>query len=435
MTKRDNLILTILIIYYLLLALVFMSWTNIDSVPGSIMRLAFLAALLAPAYFIENKILPAVMALFLSASTHGFTSSYMPAMMYTYVVILLGGLVLFHSNNLRDKIHDIRFLIIFLIYITLVNTTTTFEFQAISQALIISICILCYIDYEDERMLHIMSCAFMLASIMLSYSLLMWGKDFNSYDYYGEDRYGFQDINYSSCVVSLGCIAALAEIFYNSKNKIIFTISIATLIISIVALTLNASRASLLSIFVSFVILSLMSKTRSSYKILIIGLAAAGLWLLYTNNYFALLERRLEMDSGGGSGRTEIWGIKMDAFFNESNIIQLLFGWGYTEGRDLAMSRLFTTGFHNDFLAFIVEYGIIGGLMFIYVIFYPFLFALKNHNNFICIVAICAGFFIICSTLEPFAAGRVPYYFFWLYMLWWARIKHSDGQDIELQEK
>lgn len=160
-----------------------------------------------------------------------------------------------------------------------------------------------------------MSCAFMIAAIILSYSLLIWGIDINVDNTYGEERYGFQDINYSACVVSLGCIAALVELFYNSKNKFILIICVATLAISTVALALNASRASFLAILVVFLILSTISKSRLIYKVLIIGLFLVGIWYLYTNDYFALLETRIEMDSdGGGSGRVEIWNIKLDAF-------------------------------------------------------------------------------------------------------------------------
>lgn len=99
----DNSKLKYLLLYYLLLVLLFMSWTDIDSVPGSIERLAFLGAVLAPAYFFDKKLLPAIIVVFLNASTHGFTSSYMPAMMYTYVVILLLGLFLFSPENMKSK--------------------------------------------------------------------------------------------------------------------------------------------------------------------------------------------------------------------------------------------------------------------------------------------------------------------------------------------
>lgn len=430
MTKSKK--TTALIVYYLLLVLLFMSWTDINTVPNGFVRLVFLGAVLFPAYLFENKLIPAVMTLFLGASTHGFTSSYMPAMIYTYTAILPVGLVFFSPDGIRSKVGVIMICVCFLLYVTIVNLISSFEFQDISQALIIALCILCYVDNRNEKYLHLMSCSFMIAAIMLSYSLLSWGATINALVIYGEDGSGFHDVNYSSCVVSLGCIAALVELFKNSKNKLVVVVSIATLAVSVLALALNASRASLLSIVISFAILILTSKTRKTYKILIVAFVVVGIWYLYMNDYFELLMKRIEMDDEGGTGRTEIWSIKLNAFFNESNILQMLFGWGYSGGRGLALSSLKTIGFHNDFLAFLVEYGLVGGLLFLCFYFYPLWQAFKKHNNFLLVNAICGGFFIICFTLEPLAAGRLPYYFFWIYMFWWASIE-TPSEDNEKQ--
>lgn len=411
------------VVYYLLLVMLFMSWTDFHSVPGAIVRLLYLAALLVPVYFFNKRMLPAVMALFLSISTHGFTSSYMPAMMYTYVVLMPIGLVFFKPLSFADKKDVLRLLFILFLYITVVNFLTSFEFHGISEALIIALCMLCYIDMRDEDLLHIMSGSFMIASLALSFSFLVWGDQVGSVMMYEEERAGFHDINYSSCVVSLGCIAAVIELFNKSKNKLFFILCVATLALSFVALLLNASRASLLSVALVFVLMAFTSKTRVIYKLIIVAVVAYGLWFLYTNEFFAILEKRMEMESGGGSGRFDIWRIKFHAFFNESNFLQLLFGWGYTDGRNLEISKLRTLGFHNDYLAFLVEYGIIGGIMFMYMFFYPLWYSFKKRNNFYLVGAISAGLFVICFTLEPFAAGRIPFFFFWIYMMWWAKIK------------
>ena len=306
MVKKEKIEYIFLILYYLLLVVLFMSWTDVNSVPGSIARLGFLAALLVPAYVLEKRLLPAVIALFLSASTHGYSSSYMPAMMYTYVVLLPIGLIIFRPERLNDKRPIISQFSILLLYVTIINLVTSFEFQGISQALIITVCLLCYVDFRDENSLHLMSCAFMIASIMLSYNLIRFGGILNSFTMFNEERTGFQDINYSACVVSLGCMAAIVELFKNVKNKYILILSIVTLVISVWALSMNASRASLLSIAVTFTIMAVSSKTRMVYRALIVVTVLYGVWYLYTNDYFALLEKRIEMDSGGGSGRTDI---------------------------------------------------------------------------------------------------------------------------------
>lgn len=411
-------------IYYLLLAVLFMSWHSVDTVPGGAMRLGFLAALVIPPYFFEKKILPAVMALFLCASTHGYTTSYMPAMMYTYVVLLPIGLALFRPNRIYEKVDVSRQFMTMLVFVTLINIATSIEFQAISEALIITMCLLCYIDYSDEKNLHLMSCVFMSVSIMLSYNLIEYGGIINSITMFNEERTGFQDINYSGCVVSLGCMAAIVELFKNSKNKIILVLCVATLIISIIALALNASRASLLSIAVVFVILSTTSKTKFIYRALVIIAVIYGLWYMYNNDYFALLEKRIEMDEGrGGTGRVQIWKIKLNGFIEDSNFFQYLIGWGYTDGRELGMGQIKTYGFHNDYLAFLVEYGIIGAVLFFRLYFYPLWNAFKKKKNLVVVTALTCGLMVICFTLEPFAAGRVPYYFFWFYILWWAMLK------------
>ena len=103
--------------------------------------------------------------------------------------------------------------------------------------------------------------------------------------------------------------------------------------------------------------------------------------------------------------------IKLKYFFDNSSLLQFIFGLGYDGGLRAGFS--YERAFHNDFIAFLVEYGLIGFILFVTLIFYPIKRVLLKDKA----VLGCVVFIIVnCMTLEPFSLGMFIYYFFLLYI-------------------
>lgn len=101
---------------------------------------------------------------------------------------------------------------------------------------------------------------------------------------------------------------------------------------------------------------------------------ATFLVFLYNNDYFEIIEMRMENESGGGSGRLTIWENKLNAFNNEINPLRWIFGNGYEGGYALGYINYnggAGRGFHNDYLAHLCDYGIVGLCLFLSVMISP----------------------------------------------------------------
>ncbi len=70
----------------------------------------------------------------------------------------------------------------------------------------------------------------------------------------------------------------------------------------------NGSRGALLSVAISILYLFCVSDQKIIYKVLLAMVLATFLVFLYNNDYFEIIEMRMENESGGGSGRLTIWG-------------------------------------------------------------------------------------------------------------------------------
>lgn len=150
------------------------------------------------------------------------------------------------------------------------------------------------------------------------------------------------------------------------------------LIIILYAIILTGSRGGLLSLAGATSVYLLLSSRKSiSKKIKISFITIAISALLFIG--FPILIPEVIIDrfsissvvSSGGTGRVEIWS---NAFqiFRDSSIINQLFGNGYYSSVSLFRSYFGRgVGMHNDFVTLIIELGIIGFMIFVYL--YSFL--------------------------------------------------------------
>lgn len=418
-------------IYYLILIVILAAYQSVATEPPLIMRLAYITGVVAPTLFRRELCFPAVLTLFYTCGTQGFAYSYMPYQLYIYVIITLAMLLLLkgarHPNQrVLPPIMPILAGYIFIVdVINAIANPRAFQINNNEYALLLIIMFLMMIGDKYEQSLKQFHVCFALIAIYFSVLLLTTRGIFSvNYNYTGIERVGWTDPNYLGMIMGMGVVAGLLQIFNNRDSlniieKIIFYVVV---VLPVPALLLIASRGAILSIVFAATVLVYFSKVKVAYKILFVVIAAIGLMWLYNNQYFDLLIYRIENDSGGGSHRTEIWIEKLDAFFN-GNPLKWFFGYGYYGG--LSISGTFW-GFHNDFVGFLVEYGLFGLLLFIAFIVYPIRRVPKHSIYRIGVVACVVYMITCCMTLEPYGGGRLPYYSFNLYTLVMANAARSQ---------
>jgi O-antigen ligase len=174
----------------------------------------------------------------------------------------------------------------------------------------------------------------------------------------------------------------------------------------------NASRGAVVCVASGIIIITLFSKIGLKKKTAIVLLLLLGIALMYQIGLFSALEERIMNDEDGtGSGRTLIWAYKLSLFF-EQPTYKLFTGLGHRGGFMLGFDDGY--GFHNDFIAFFVDYGIIGTILFISLLLYPLIIVRKNKEQRAIVTALTAYLILCCLTLEPLSAGRLAFYCIYL---------------------
>lgn len=424
--KKHNIFI---LIYYGILLIVLISRKDAVSEPPMVLRLAFLGAVIIPAVLFKNVSYPAIITLFYTLTTQGFAYSYMP---YTYIiyVVLTLVLVLFYYKKTK-KVNNIpKFLLFFVVYILAVDLITSINnvdsnvFQNVFYIFFTVILFLIITSKDKENALTQLTLSFTVITIILSYLFFVNRDQFVSDYAEGLERSRWTDPNYFGMIIGIGTTISFVKLFskelksLNIVHKLVYIIAI---VISLPTLILNASRGAILSIICVLVFISIFSKIKLLSKIGIVLIGVASVVYLYNNQYFDLLLYRIENDSGGGSGRTDIWQSKIQAF-SQGNILQIIFGYGYHGGMTITGEY---RGFHNDFVGFIVEYGIIGLCLFLYMLYYPVRKSFKNGKIQPDVVAIILYIAICSMTIEPFGLGVLPFYSFYMYALLLSNNKNS----------
>lgn len=402
--------------YFAILLLILLSWTNVHSAPSEIIRLLFLIAVVAPAFFDKLSWMPASLICFYTISQYGYAYSYMPTTLYYYMLLLLVAL-LFSVSQRRGTISvkvPVPLVCLAMLVFVVDYLTSGVITNSLFSIVIISLLAL-FIQKNDSQALFRIELAFVIMSLALSVMYITMRKHFiiDTYlGYYGMDRGGWTDLNYFGMIMGFGSIVSLFNLLNKPvHSKVERIIYIANLVVVFPALVLAASRGALLSTILGYAYIVLRTNAAKKYKLLFICLSAIMVIYLYNNDYFALIEYRIQADDGSGSGRTRIWQNKLHAFLNEGTPLNYLFGVGYNRGVSLGTSR--TLGFHNDYLAVLVEYGLVGLVLFGST-FISLVRGAGDYNK-TKVTAVAVYLFLCCLTLEPFTLGLLP---FWLILLY-----------------
>ncbi len=400
-----------LYIYYFILLLLLCSWTDMNTAPNIVIRLTYIAALFFPVLKYAPQMFPPIFICFIGTSTYYVSSSFMPNEIYYYAAILLVIAALI--NNKRYYKIKIPILVIFFIYVTAIDLINNGELENIEYAMFITLILLSYIDLNKIKTEQY-SYAFIIITIVVCITFFTIGKQY-VVEIQGQDRTMWQDPNYLGCVVGMGIICAYFELMRkNHANKFVKSLYLFTILIGIPMLLLNASRGAALSTAIGITFITMFSNISNGKKISAIIIVLIAVAILYQLDMFSALQERMESEDGTGNARTTIWAYKTAAFFLLPTYY-IITGIGYRGGFMLGTDDGY--GFHSDYVAFFVDYGIIGTILLISFFIYPLYLANKNKHNRGIIYAMTFYLMANCATLEPLSSGRVIYFLFYLYII------------------
>ena len=264
--------------------------------------------------------------------------------------------------------------------------------------------------------------AFVIASVVIS--IVYW----LNYDTYVEDygwetgltRSFYKDPNYQGSIIGMGVVLAV-WLLLNDKaavwwQRILCAIGIAVPLITVFTL---ASRGALVAVVGVIILLILVSDTRKGHKALVVLFGVMLVAYAYSHHYMDLVIARLhEQSMHTGAARLFIWESKTDAFLRETNPFHWLFGMGYRNAIELGQFKLVLTtsnvAFHNQFLAVLVTYGLVGLAGFAALLWLPIHKAVKGNKL---LTAVLISYLIlVCMTLEPLTIGLPAFYFYYLFV-------------------
>lgn len=408
--KKSKYLYFLLFVYYLFLFVLETPLLFNVGVPSPAIRILYIILVVVPILLFDKSYLPIVILSSYSISKFGTAVTLMPTELWYYVPIFVLVALFFSAKKSTMRIPSTVFLLC--IVVLFVDLFSSFSINNVFYCFFIILFLFYYCSPKVDDVLYflIFSHMFIVIAIILSLEILLAGDQYiQTYGYTDMERVIWADPNYLGCVIGMGVMAAAILLFH--RKSFVFNIYLASaILLMIAALIMNASRGALLAAISGVLVLLIGGKIKMVHKIITVVVAAVFVVMLYNNSYFDLLEYRLENDAGGGSGRTGIWLNKWNAYINNSSIYQALFGMGYENGFKAGFT--YNRAFHNDFLAFLVDYGLVGFIAFVSMFFYPLKgIFLKDKSVLACIVFM----FVNCMTLEPFCLGVLLYYSFWLY--------------------
>lgn len=412
-----------LYVYYLVLLIVMASWTNMDSSPSMPLRICFLMALVIPSMIQNVELLPSILTCFVFVSSYGFSSSYMPTSYDLYAILLLLCAVV--NKCFSQSCSKYRPLLFFALFVSFVDVVTWGKVERLTFCLLVLYLFLVITNKsilvgKVSTLVKSMAISFAVASLVIVYYYFVFGSLFTIS--YGSDsgleRTSWIDPNYLSTVLGMSVMSSSIVLISSLRKsvfeKVLFCIA---MILSFIVMVMCASRGGIVSISVGFFALLLLSKMRLMHKVLIMLLLVVFVFYLLYSGYFDLLEYRIQNDTEGGSGRTEIWAMKLNSFMDGDNFFDMICGLGFRRATYLGGNTTSYQCFHNDFIAYFVSYGVIGLFAFVCFLLYPLKLV---KNNFVSRSAVVASllYLVACSmTLNPLSEGYIVYFCFFYFII------------------
>ena len=217
-----------------------------------------------------------------------------------------------------------------------------------------------------------------------------------------------EDPNYFCLYLSFGIIYCLQKIFKKTQSNFLYKIlGIGELIVYLFVIVYTGSRGGLLAIlFACFAYILFYTNKSSSFRKLIIIVAIALILYFVLQTLSENMQTRFTIDDvveSGGTHRIDIWAQGIDLFVKGS-FLQKVFGYGISTTRLTFIEEgyYYQLVMHNIFLETLVEIGVLGLIVYCYMIFYFLKEAFKNNDKFSFAVIIGMIVMSISTSLSSF---------------------------------
>ena len=390
--------------YYFFLLVILCTWFSTIVAPPMPIRLVYLVALIMPAYLYAPNLLVPVLACFTSVAAYGFSCSYMPTELHYYLIIMFPLLGFGLQKNLKTQRPSVLFTC-FCLYVLCIDLLKGGKLENIDYSILVVLISFFFVSKDGHEE----------SSYILSFTYGQSGAVEVSED----GRTAWKDSNYLGNVCGMGIVLAYNVLVNNLyTNKKFKYLCLLTVIVGVMMIVLNASRGAFLSMTVAITIITLFARIKTISKFGIVIAVSLSVVAMYSLGLFEVLEERVMSDDGTGNARTIIWAAKLDAYSHLS-LLEKVFGSGYRKGFELAIPGGF--GFHCDYIAWLVDYGIVGLLFFISLLIYPLKLVWNRQSQRPIVLSLILFLVTCCSTLEPLTAGRLAYWYFYMLIVLFAR--------------
>lgn len=386
-------------------------------------RVGYLALVFLPVVNRVSLFFPCLV-LFLTTSLLSFAGyTFMPT--ETTIYLLIAGVFAFIAfRERRDyKYPYLLFLVIFFISMV-VNIATSGKIEKISYSFLLLLLLPITINAKEKEFVADIAPKLFIISTAACACLTLMNQQLLIQESYNYERLISGSLNYTCCTLGIGFVLALRELMKSSTKKYWRLFYIFCMMALLITVIMEASRGAMLAIVISSVLIVFNKTSRLRTKIITVVLASLFIVVLYNNQVLDLLIYRIQSDTGTGTGRTEIWGDKLSQHLDSISFLSAFFGRGFENTWKLGGYGRDYIGCHNDFVAFFIEYGLIGIILFLLLILYPLRVA-KTKSLRSDILPLVAYLIVTCMTLEPFSMGYLPYCFLLLFIYLKASEQHA----------
>ena len=408
-SKKQDLV----ILYYLLLGIIQAMWTNMSAFPPLPFRLLMIGAVVLPMVLKKEYIVFGVPFFMILRGQLATDYQYMPDVhSYGIYTVLLIGLLIIHRRTVTLKYLKVFTpMIILLVYMWIIDILGINQCGEYVHNLLIAILYSLFLTSEKD--VHVLSFSLISACALLSvYYILMYNQFLEVWNKLeGIERSGWNDPNYFSTLLGVGFLLSALYVLGYIKTEMILCnrkLLILTMIAIFLAVVLTASRAGYIATS-SILIFTIIKSRPNILKLLsttcIIVLCVL---IMYRCGIFdTLLYRLLEqgnLDTGGG--RTDIW-VRFIQNYKDQSYLNQIFGCGYWYRVQLSGGA----DMHNEFIAIWADYGFIGLVFYLLLIFSMLLHYDKTFN--IRIIAVVYYILMVVS-LSPFQYVNVGFFIVWV---------------------
>lgn len=398
--------------------------TDPNGLIGEMQRLAFLGALLLPA-FINKSAFSFSMICFLSVSLASFSPIIPTTSSYYLILSLLFTFILqYKYNDLDGYVKYILLVVFYFIILSLIFGDSISGYYWILTAL------LCVSFIKKKEDFENVSVGIMCASLGICLIYILFAKYFliriSSEAQGGYERAQWLNPNELAGMINCGGILASAyltgAIKYDTNSVIFRIIAVLTVLLVATVNFINASRGGTMTFFLISTMFLLYSNVKFKYK-LIVGIIGFSL-LIYafqSGLMDTLIYRMGDENLGTASGRTDIWDTKIKLFFN-SSFIEQVFGIGLIDTVKLGYTDGYST--HNDLVTALVAYGYIGFTLFLS-LFVKLYKSVPRHNKKL-IMIFLLFFLLESSSLEFFFRGYFIFIVLFIYIYKYALMNRND---------